>query len=573
MLKIKKTILFLAMLFSLFINTKAQENTQEMIPTDYFINPLNIKLLLAGSFGEIRSNHFHTGIDIKTNQREGYPVYAVADGFVSRMRTQIGGYGNAVYINHPNGLTSVYGHLQKFNPRIATMMKGLQYKAKSFAQDVMLTPIEIPVKKGDIIAWSGNTGSSAGPHLHFEIRNTKTEETINPLSLGFKVNDHSKPIINGCYIYKTSHNTFNEFTPKQYFQTIGANGNYTLNKVSVIAVNGEFGLGLIAYDLQDGTSNHNGIYSTTIKLDGNVIYESVIKQFAFEDGRAVNAYIDYPAKITSGRVIQKGFLAPNTKVKFYTTVKNNGLIELTDEALHEVQYIVKDINDNQSELKFKIKSNLSTASKITLSPNMQLMGYQTEHQFENGEVKVNLPKGILYDDLDFKFNTLSKPTYGSSKIYQIHNKLTPLHDTYELAIKIDSNILAYADKMLIVNTESGTQGGEAKNGFITAKPKTFGNFYVKIDSVAPIIKPINVKEGINLSQQKNMLFKISDHLAGIESFNGYIDGEWVLMEYDLRNGNLWHTFDEKTGFGKHTFKLVVTDKKQNEKNYSINFYR
>ncbi|TKB98902.1 M23 family metallopeptidase [Pedobacter cryophilus] len=573
MIKIKKNILFLSILFTLFINTKAQEITQQSIPADYFINPLNIKLLLAGSFGEIRSNHFHAGIDIKTNQREGYPVYAVADGFVSRMRVQIGGYGNAIYINHPNGLSSVYGHLQKFNPRIATMMKGIQYKAKSFTQDIMLTPIEIPVKKGDIIAWSGNTGSSAGPHLHFEIRNTKTEETINPLSLGFQISDHLKPIINGFYIYKTNHNSFNEFTPKQYFQTVGTNGIYTLNKVPVIAVNGEFGFGIMAHDLQDGTSNRNGLYSTTIKLDGNVIYESVINQFAFEVGRAVNAYIDYPAKITSGRVIQKGFVAPNTKVKFYTNVKNNGLIELSDNALHEVQYIVKDINGNQSELKFKIKSNPAAVSKITPSPNKQLMSYQTAHQFENGEVEVNLPKGILYDDLDFKFASLSKPIYGVSKIYQIHNKLTPIHDAFELAIKIDSNVLAYADKMLIVNTESGSQGGEAKNGFIIAKPKTFGNFYVRIDSVAPAIKPINVKEGANLSQQKNMLFKISDQLAGIESFNGYIDGEWVLMEYDLRNGNLWHTFDEKTGFGKHTFKLVVTDRKQNEKTYSINFYR
>ena len=572
MIKTKKNFLFLFILFTLFINTNAQENTQYNITPNYFINPLNIKLLLAGSFGEIRSNHFHAGIDIKTNQREGYPVYAVADGFVSRMRVQIGGYGNAIYINHPNGLTSVYGHLQKFNPRIATMMKGLQYNAKSFAQEVMLTPIEIPVKKGDIIAWSGNTGSSGGPHLHFEIRNTKTEETINPLTLGFQISDHLRPVINGFYTYKINHTLFNEFTPKKYFQTIGANGIYTLNKVSVVAVNGEFGFGIMAHDVQDGTSNRNGLYSTTIKLDGDIIFESVINKFAFEVGRSINAYIDYPAKITSGRVIQKGFLAPNTKVEFYTTVKNNGLIELKDEAIHEVQYIVKDINGNQSELRFKIKSNL-TSPKALLIPNKSTMSYQTAHQFENEEVKVNLPSGILYDDLDFKFASLSKPVYGVSKIYQIHNKLTPIHDAFELAIKIDSNVLAYADKMLIVNTESGTQGGEAKNGFITAKPKSFGNFYIRIDSVAPVIRPINVKEAINLSLQKNMLFKISDQLAGIESFNGYIDGEWVLMEYDLRNGNLWHTFDEKTGFGKHTFKLVVIDRKQNEKTYSINFYR
>ncbi len=573
MIRSTNTTILILILSALSISLKAQENTATAISKDYFINPLNIKLYLAGSFGEIRSNHFHSGLDIKTNQVEGYPVYAVADGYISRLRVQIGGFGNAIYINHPNGIKSVYAHLQKFNPRMDEMMKNLQYKNKSFTQDITLTPIEIPVKKGDIIAWSGNTGSSGGPHLHFELRNSRTEETINPLTLGIEVSDHIAPKINGFYIYKTNHTLFNEFTPKQYFQTIGSNGKYSLNKVSVVTVTGEIGFGIMAYDMQDGTNNHNGLFSTTIKLDGSIIYETIINKFAFENSRAVNAYIDYPSKISSGRVIQKGFMAPNPKVRFYTDLKTNGLIDLQDNDLHDVEYILKDFNGNISTLRFKIKSS-SLVSKTPNNLKGILMSYNTANKFENEEVKVNLPNGILYDDLDFKFSTLPKPSYGNSKIYRIHNKLTPLHDSYDLSIKVDSSLnLAYINKAIITNTVSGSQGGEYKNGYISANPKTLGDFYIRIDSVPPIIRPLNVKEGVNLSQQKSMKFRISDNLSGVKSFNGYIDGEWILMEFDVRNGSLWHNFDEKTGFGKHTFKLVVTDERENIKTYSINFYR
>jgi hypothetical protein len=572
MIKPYKKAFILLTLFLAATQIKAQEQVIPAISKDYFRNPLDLNLFLAGNFGEIRSNHFHSGLDIKTNQREGYPVYAVADGFVSRLRVQIGGFGNAIYINHPNGITSVYAHLQKFNPRMAVMMKEIQYKNKSFNQDIMLTPIEIPVKKGDIIAWSGNTGSSGGPHLHFELRSSQTEETINPQSLGIQINDHLSPRIEGLYVYKTNHTPFSEFTPKQYFQTVGNQGNYHVNKAPIITVTGEIGFGIMAYDLQDGSSNHNGLFSTTIKLDGNPIYESTIDKFAFEDSRAVNAYIDYPSKITSGRVIQKGFMAPNAKVKFHSALKTNGLIELNDQAIHTVEYILKDINGNESILRFKIKSSSISSNKMT-STKGQFMSYQTTNQFQNEELKVNLPIGILYDDVDFNYAMLPKPSNGVSKIHRIHNKLTPLHFPYDLSIKIDSSAIAYANKAIIINTTGGAQGGAYKNGFVSARPKVFGDFYIRLDTVAPVIRPINVKEGVNLSLQKNMQFRISDALAGIKSFNGYIDGQWVLMEFDVRNGSLLHNFDERTGFGKHTFNLIVTDERDNTNTYTINFYR
>ncbi|WP_017259373.1 M23 family metallopeptidase [Pedobacter arcticus] len=573
MTKLQKLSFIILLPISLFTSTaKCQENNLPAIASDYFRNPLAIPLYLAGNFGELRSNHFHSGLDIKTNQREGLPVYATADGYVSRLRVQIGGFGNALYINHPNGVTSVYAHLQKFDPLIEARVKAFQYEKQSFPIDVILTPIEIRVKKGDIIAYSGNTGGSAGPHLHFELRNTKTEETINPITLGIKIKDTTKPQMSALYIYKTNKTVFNEHTPKQYFAVYGSNGIYNLGKVGTIAVNGEFGLGITAFDQQDGSANHNGVFSTTIKLDGEIIYECVIDKFAFENSRAINAYIDYYSKLSSGRVIQKGFIAESPKIKFIKAAKNRGLMELTDQATHKIEYVLKDVEGNESVLTFNVKNNATISNKPFDNKGL-LMSYKTVNKYETSEVKMSLPVGVLYNDLYFDYAEKAQPSYAISKIYQLHNKFTPLHNPFELAIKVDSSKLNYADKLIIYQLETGSQGGVFKDGYILANPKTFGNFCLRADTVAPVISAINVNDGANLSKQSVMTFKISDSLSGIKSFNGYIDNQWVLMEYDSRNGKLWHTFDEKTGFGKHLFKLVVTDNKENSKTYQITFYR
>lgn len=550
----------------------SQQDKVPDIPVNYFLNPLDIQLFLSGTFGEIRTNHFHSGIDIKTNQREGYPVYAVADGYISRLRVQIGGFGNAVYINHPNGLTSVYAHLQRFNDKISLAIKNHQYLKETFEADFQLTPIEIPVKKGDIIAWSGNTGGSAGPHLHFEIRNSKTEQTINPLMLGIKLQDQIKPLISGLYIYKVNDAPFNEFTTKQYFQTIGNDGKYTLNKINTVNVSGKIGLGIITNDLMNGSANRNGIYSTTIWLDNEKIYETVVDQFYFDQTRTVNTYIDYPSKILSGRVIEKGFISKGGKTSFHKTLVNNGIIYLKDNLIHDVKYLVKDANGNESVLNFKIKS-IDTSIPPAYKAKGTLLSHEQENVFSKEDIIIKFPKGAFYDDVDFTFSKSSKTATSLSPIYNIHNKLTPLHQAFELLIKVDSSLNKIKDKLVIVNENGAYQGGEVVNEYIRAYPKSFGNFHLKVDSIAPNITPINIANNANLSLQKSISVRISDNLSGIKDFKGYINGKWVLMEYDYKKGLLWHNFDERTGFGKHTFTLVVSDMKKNTKTLQFNFFR
>lgn len=549
----------------------AQELDFKAIPKDYYINPLNLKLNLSGTFGEIRSNHFHSGIDIKTNQREGYPVYSVADGYISRIRVQIGGFGYALYVNHPNGTTSVYAHLQKFNNKIAIVAKNHQYLKKSFAVDFFPDSTELLVKKGDIIAYSGNSGSSGGPHLHFEIRNTKTEQTINPLLLGIKVEDNVKPVINGLYLYTVNDEPFSENTKKQYFQISGGNGRYTLNQMNVINVSGRFGFGIMAYDQQSGNHNRNGLFSTTILLDNKVIFETAIDQFYFDHTRSVNAYIDYPTKLINGRTVEKGFALPGAKTSFYKNMINYGLIELADNDLHDIKYILKDVNGNESVLNFKIKSVSNTIPKRTVNKGL-LFNYLTDNSFENKEIKAVFPKGIFYDDVDFIYDVSPKTGNALSKIYHIHNRLTPVHQAYELQIKVDDELLSLKDKLLIANENGVSQGGEFVDGYIKARPRTLGKFYLRADTIAPTITPINVSNNANIANQNRITFKIRDNLSGIKSFNGYINDQWILMEYEQRDGTLWHTFDKKLS-GKHSFKLVVTDLKNNTKTYNIHFTR
>ncbi len=541
-------------------------------PLTDFRQPLDIvPPALAGSFGEIRGNHFHSGIDFRTNQREGYPVYAVADGYISRLRVQNSGFGQALYINHPNGYTTVYGHLQRFAPKIATIVKNLQYDKKTFELDEFPDPILIPVRKGDLIAWSGNRGSSGGPHLHFEIRDTKTEETINPQFFGINIEDNIPPVIHGLYVYHLNGKPFNEFTTRQAIAISGANGSY--KAVAPVNLSGEVGFGVVATDRHNGLSGTNGVYSIQLEVDGKLIYTSALERFAFEDSKAINSHIDYPAYLNTKRSIQKSFVDPGNPLKIYSGLINNGRIEFNDNEQHQLRYLITDATGNSSTLTFNVKASPSTAPANTVTGD-NFFAYNKTNEISLPDLKIVLTKGTLYNDLNFNYKKLSRPAVNAwSAMYQIHNRFTPLHTGFQLWIKADSLPENLRAKALIVNENRVSQGGFYEDGYVKANPKNFGSFFVSVDTVAPIITPVNIADGKNMAGLSKIIFKISDHLSGIKSFNGYIDGKWVLMEFDAKTATLWHSFDERTNKGKHTLDLVVADMKDNVRKYSATFYR
>ncbi|WP_158796823.1 M23 family metallopeptidase [Pedobacter sp. L105] len=563
-------------LFSAFtLSCEAQQIfSGNKYPLVDFRQPLDIEPpALAGSFGELRPNHFHSGMDFRTNQREGYPVYATADGYVSRLRVQNSGFGQAIYLNHPNGFTSVYGHISRFAPKIAAAVKALQYEKKTFELDEFPAADAFPVHKGDIIAYSGNRGSSGGPHLHFEIRDTKTENTINPQLFGIQVPDDIPPIIYSLYVYKLNKKPFNEYTPKQYFQVAGAAGKFHLMHPGVINVSGEVGFGIITTDRHNGHSGIIGIYSIELAADTKTIYTSSLERFAFENSIAVNSHIDYPTFKNSRISIQKSFVDPGNPLQIYSNLVNNGRIEFDDQQVHTLNYIVTDARGNKSTLSFTVHSD----GKTPVTPDQPAgvpFSYNKDNTFAADGVKVVVPKGTLYNDLNLIYKVKPKPARGAySSIYQIHNNLTPLHKGFDLWIKPDASLGSLTGKAVIVSAGGSSQGGIVDDGYIKASPRNFGSFYIAVDTVAPSITPLNIASGKNMAGIAKMMFKLHDNLSGIKSFNGYIDGNWVLMEFDTKTSTLWHSFDERTATGKHQLKLVVEDMKENVRTYSITFYK
>ncbi|TDG35095.1 M23 family metallopeptidase [Pedobacter changchengzhani] len=570
--KIVSIVLLFTFLFTFQLTRAQQIFSKNKYPLTDFRQPLDITPpALAGSFGEIRSNHFHSGIDFRTNQREGYPVYAVADGYISRLRVQNSGFGQALYINHPNGFTTVYGHLQRFSPKIATVVKNLEYEKKSFEIDEYPDATLIPVRKGEIIAWSGNRGSSGGPHLHFEIRDTKTEETINPQFFGINIPDNIPPVIHNLYVYRLNGNVFTENTPKQAIAITGANGSY--KAVAPISLSGEVGFGIVTTDKHNGLSGTNGVYSIQLEYDGKVVFTSALERFAFENSKAINSHIDYPTFLTTKRSIQKSFVAPGNPLKIYSSLVNNGKINFNDGKNHEMKYIIKDATGNSSTLNFTVNSGSAPIAQ-SAPPTGIFYPYNKTNEFDTEDIKAIFLQGTLYDNLNFVYKKLPKPIGNAySAIHQIHNRFTPLHTGFELYIKADQIPEYLKSKALIVSTSGVSQGGNFENGFIKATPKTFGAFYIAVDTIAPHITPVNIADGKSMKGISKMIFKISDNLSGIKSFNGYIDGKWVLMEFDAKSATLWHSFDERTGAGKHDLELVVADMKDNIKKYNISFFR
>jgi len=379
-------------------------------------------------------------------------------------------------------------------------------------------------------------------------------------------------VIYSLYVYKLNKKPFNEFIPKQALPITGSAGNY---KANTIDLTGEVGFGIITTDRHSGASGLNGVYSIELLLDGTHVFTSSVEKFEFEDSKAINSHIDYPTYLNTKRSIQKSFVDPGNPLSIYSNLVNRGRIEFNDGKLHELQYIVTDAKGNKSLLSFQVRADAKAANyQEVAASGTALFPYDVENHFNNDQIKATLPKGTLYNDLNFIYKTLPKPVGNAySEIHQIHNNTTPLHVGFELWIKADNLPDNLRNKAVIVSTGRSSQGGYYENGYVKAKPRNFGSYFISVDTIAPTILPQNVSDGKNLAGVSKMSFKLRDNLSGIQSFNGFIDGKWVLMEFDTKTASLWHTFDEQTGSGKHTFELVVKDMKDNSRIYSITFYK
>lgn len=556
-------VLFLVGLASLHAQSPIIKTRE--YPQNYFRSPLNIAHQASGTFGELRATHFHAGDDYRTQQRVGLPLFAVADGYVSRVRVQGGGGGNSVYITHPNGYTSVYLHMHEFNERLGSIVKAKQYELQRFDVDIPLGENDVPLKKGDRIGLAGNSGSSQGPHLHFEIRDTETQAPLNPQLFGLKFPDTTPPVIHGITIYDLSDEPFNEHTPRRHL---------TLKDQSTIPVNGRFGVGINTVDRHDGTTFSNGVYSIELLLDNQPISTVLFEELSFATSGSIHSYIDYPYYILKKTRVQKSFKDPNNPINIFHHLDGDGSITLADNQVHRLTYRVRDVHGNTSTHHINVQNTPTYQPERTRTPGTTMFRYDRENRFAAESVEVVMPKNALYDHLHFSYHQGGRPAGAYSMIQHVHNRFIPLFDSYELKIKADATLPeSLYPKALIVNTDRRSIGGVYENGWVSTRTRSFGSYYITVDTTAPSIRPQNIANGKNMAAVSRANFKISDDLSGIQSFNGYIDGNWVLMEYDPKTSSLWHTFEPDLGKGQHRFKLEVTDGKGNLSTFEANFTR
>ena len=566
-------IVILSLLF-VYSGTDNKKNTSP------FISPLNIPLSLSANFGELRIDHFHSGLDIKTQSVTGKEVVASADGYVYRISVSPGGFGRALYIKHPSGYSTVYGHLERFNKEIEEYVKALQYEKKNFMVTLYPPRDKFPVSQGEIIAWSGNSGSSGGPHLHYEIRKSEGEIPVNPLSFNFDITDNIRPIIEKLVVYPINKNTrINNQNKKKWITVAGSNGKYTLPADTEIDISGIAGFGIKAFDLFDESNNKCAVYSIELLIDSNKIFKYVMDAFSFNESRYINSHIDYEIYQKENIYIERTFVLPNDKLSLYKNLVHRGIFNFEDNRTHKAEIIVTDIGNNISTLSFKIRARALQPAELSVNAEETgiLMPYNKSNSFEKENVRINIPDGSLYDTIYFAYKKGMRTKGMYSDMHYIHNNFTPVHKPYTLSIKPDSFPAGKKSKMLLINMDDDKKRNALNSywddNYLSAEVRSFGKYYVGIDTTGPEISSNGLTQGVNLSGKKEVRIRITDDLSGINYYDASIDGKWALFEFDQKNNVLIYKFDaERIAEGtKHNLTLKVADNKDNISYFNCSF--
>ena len=513
--------------------------------------PLNIPLVLSGNFGELRSNHFHSGLDFKTQGKTGFKIYCAEDGYVSRVLVSPWGFGRAVYVTHPSiGLVTVYGHLQSFGSKIDKIIKAEQYKQETFSIDMEFKPDEIPVKRGEVIAFSGNAGSSGGPHLHMDVRDLETGDALDPMPY-FKnlITDNVKPEIRTIALYP--HKGVVDDTIGASYRTMAQISNPFTAWGKVIP-------GIKAYDRMPNVSNIYGVKYLTLKVDGQEVYHREINRFSFDVSRAVNTLVNYPDRLKNSWVMTTYVPKSNMLSDMINVSVSDGVIDINEERDYNCQYILCDEHGNKTSVNFVIKGK-----RTEIPPTKRegvLFRYDGENSYNMNGLCLNFAPNTFYDDILFDVKTSTLEGYKSD-VHKIGDTDIPLHRSYDMKIALTNDDQVDKSKYCIVRINGKRRSAVAskyENGSVKASVNQFGRYAVTIDETAPKVLPRNKK---NWAKRGKIEFKISDGLSGIETYRGEIDGKWVMFEYDGKNALLSYKLESSRVVKgkKHKVKMVVTD--------------
>lgn len=551
-------------------------------PQGYFRNPLGIPIFLAGNFGECRPGHFHMGLDLKTEGRENLPVYAAADGYVSRIKTEPGGFGHAIYLTHPNGYTTVYAHLNDFFPALQKRLRSLQYARENWTVDETLKPEQFPVKKGQQIAWSGNTGGSTAPHLHFEIRDTKTERALNPQLFGFDIKDTKPPVPTELFIYDATRSIY--YQEPRRFALRKTSLGYEVDGPAIGGRKGSYYFGIIGDDFMDGSTNTLAFYRAEWSVDGKSQGSIALDEIGYEETRYLHAYADYGAKQRLGKWVQLLYRLPGNKLtRLYSLPQGvSGAVLFTSasptasqlgDTFQTLNIVLTDAAGNKTEISAKLSCNgvPNIGNPYACSESevaREILDYASTN------IRFTLPKDVRYDDFCLTARAAPSPVSLSDR-FAVLAPTIPAHSFFPLAIKPSRPVpFAARQKVALMYSDGKKTNGKAAaaeaGGWYTASVRAFGDYWLAADTGAPVIKPIGAIAG-NLKGKKTVAFSTTDATTSVKSFRGEIDGQWVLFE---QHGDVWtYIFDEHCPPGKHTLVMRATDEVGNETRRSYTFTR
>ena len=543
-----------------------------------FIPPVKGTVQLTGTFGELRGNHFHAGLDIRGGV--GRPVYAIADGYVSRIRVSVSGYGQALYLEHPSGHTSVYGHLDRFRDDIMAFTRERQYQRESFLVDEEPTPEKFPVKQGDLIGYIGQRGYVSGPHLHFEIRDSRTERVLNPMNFGITVPDSRRPLVSLLRYYTVNERGQVLNGKDMRLQPLGG-GRHGLRVDTLEVEHPTVAFAIKAYDQQDGRPNRNGIYGLKMWQDDSLKFAYNMDGFLGERTRYLNAHLDYEEQQINNSWMQRAFNLPGNGLDFYETDQQKGRIQLAPGQTSRIRFEITDHRKNTSQLEFVVRRN-GSAVQAHHPVYTYFLPYNEESLIDNGELRAHFPDDALYEDLYLDYDYVPEASEGLyAAVHRIHKSTTPLHRYFDLHIAPTRLPEYLNDKAIIAHCEDGrspvSYGGEwTREGRLRAPVRSLGNFTIMADTVPPTITV--ERFSANMRGWESFSFRLSDNFptagkARDLRFRAEVDGQWILMEYDGRKRRLYHEFEGKIPPGEHELVLRVVDDRGNETVYQKRFTR
>lgn len=519
-----------------------------------FQSPVQHNIVLSGSFGELRSTHFHAGLDIKPTQPDSPDeILCVELGYISRIKIKRSGYGRAIYIDHPNGYTSVYAHLSTFTPKIQEYVEQIQRSAQSYEIEIFPTPGEFLIQKGDVIGLLGNSGRSYGPHLHFEIRKTETEHPVNPMLFGIGPQDDIAPILTSLLIHGLN-------PKKQAEQKLYYDQGKIPNSIYVNAWRA--GIGISGYDLMNGASNKNGIYRLTLFVDDSLYYQQTMKEVSFEEMNQIKAHIDYQTKIDKKRTYALTYRLPGNNLSIIDSIRNDGIIKLFKETPRSIRIEALDLSGNLSTISTQLYRKESVEKSQPKSYNLSVK-YQEPVDFQVNPIRLKIPAFSLSNDETLIIENQLK---NGIKIYHIGEENIPLLQSAALTIQLDSVDKNNSEKLLLVKIEDGKfidYGTIVKPNSITSYIGSFGNFRLYTDTIPPTIKPLHFPassgDAYTFTLKDDVLTK---GMAQDFEYDVYINDQWFACEYKELNNILY--IPKSICNPTDNIKIIVVDQNGNE---------